>query len=374
MWRQVARPPRTTAAFRRRAHARALAGSRMAVPVAAALAAAQAGSIGIGFSGGGFLIPFFMGVIDMLYRQLGVMEYGNPVAGASSGSIVAFVANGATSFDKMMKEIDYLSEFCASNGNCYGTLQAEVVRVAERLLARDVAKRTNAHGATSLAITYPAPFGAAPAALKLVDDFKDRDDLIAAIASSVYIPLWGGPRLVTKFRGEMVYDGSLQGSSASLLPCPPGVRYCVRVSAYPPGVSVGSFLLNDVLLGGAPSKARLLGVAGGTLLSPALPAHLANAAGAYAAADAASAASEPGQLAQLVKAAAQIVTPGEEGADIFPGRRHKLPFPRDAWVLAMLRPQDAEGRKKMFELGRAEALSWAQEAGFAAAKAYKQRA
>jgi hypothetical protein len=33
------------------------------------------------------------------------------------------------------------------------------------------------------------------------------------------------------------------------------------------------------------------------------------------------------------------------------------------------RAQDAETRGLMFNLGRAEALSWAQEAGFAAAKA-----
>jgi hypothetical protein len=38
-------------------------------------------------SGGGFLLPFFLGVIDMLYRDLGVLRYTYPVAGGSTGSI-----------------------------------------------------------------------------------------------------------------------------------------------------------------------------------------------------------------------------------------------------------------------------------------------
>jgi hypothetical protein len=38
-------------------------------------------------SGAGFILPFFLGVIDMLYRDLGVMHADMPAAGASSGAI-----------------------------------------------------------------------------------------------------------------------------------------------------------------------------------------------------------------------------------------------------------------------------------------------
>ena len=58
------------------------------LPVAAALTAAQAGSLGVGFSGAGFLIPFFLGVIDVLQRQLGVITPTMPMAGGSSGALV----------------------------------------------------------------------------------------------------------------------------------------------------------------------------------------------------------------------------------------------------------------------------------------------
>jgi len=61
----------------------------MAIPVTAALAAHQAGSIGVGLSGGGFLIPFMLGVLNMLYIELGVMKFEMPVAGGSTGAIIS---------------------------------------------------------------------------------------------------------------------------------------------------------------------------------------------------------------------------------------------------------------------------------------------
>jgi hypothetical protein len=38
-------------------------------------------------SGAGFILPFLLGVVDMLYRDLGVMHADMPAAGASGGAI-----------------------------------------------------------------------------------------------------------------------------------------------------------------------------------------------------------------------------------------------------------------------------------------------
>jgi hypothetical protein len=38
-------------------------------------------------SGAGFLMPFFLGVIDLLYNELGILKYSTPNAGSSAGSI-----------------------------------------------------------------------------------------------------------------------------------------------------------------------------------------------------------------------------------------------------------------------------------------------
>jgi hypothetical protein len=40
-------------------------------------------------SGGGFLIPFMLGVLNMLYIELGILKHHDPVAGTSTGSISA---------------------------------------------------------------------------------------------------------------------------------------------------------------------------------------------------------------------------------------------------------------------------------------------
>jgi hypothetical protein len=38
-------------------------------------------------SGAGFLLPFYLGVIDVLQKQMGILKPDMPVAGSSAGSI-----------------------------------------------------------------------------------------------------------------------------------------------------------------------------------------------------------------------------------------------------------------------------------------------
>lgn len=136
----------------------------------------------------------------------------------------------------------------------------------------------------------------------------------------------------------MVYDGSLAGPGRGYLPCPPGVTYCVRVSAFPAGVSAASFLVNQLALGTHADKESVVDTAASTLLSPNTPAHLTNALMAYLGGEKLSVASEPGQLKQLILALLQLVTPGEGEADIWPGRRHPLPMGVAEWTMTQLRP------------------------------------
>lgn len=76
--------------------------------------------------------------------------------------------------------------------------QAQVVKCAERIIPSNGADVANKGGRTHLAITYPSPLGLSAATQKLVNSFSSREDLINAIASSIYIPLFAGPRLVTE--------------------------------------------------------------------------------------------------------------------------------------------------------------------------------
>lgn len=104
-------------------------------------------------------------------------------------------------------EVNNLASYCRAHGNCYGILKDAVVATADRMLTPDAAARVNAHGRAYVAVTHPSPDGRAPARQELVNRFKGRPDLLEAVATSSYIPLYSGPRVTTEFRGERCYDG-----------------------------------------------------------------------------------------------------------------------------------------------------------------------
>ncbi|GBF95267.1 hypothetical protein Rsub_08298 [Raphidocelis subcapitata] len=334
----------------------------MAVPVTAALAAHRAGSLGLGLSGGGFIIPFMLGVIQMLYVELGVMKYSMPVAGASTGSICASVASGLVPVQQMCDTIARTSNKCRDKGNCFGVLQAVVQAAANELLALDAAEQANRMRNLYVAVTYPSPLGLEPAEVKLISQFSNRSDLIGAIDSSTYIPYWSGPLLTTKYRGADVYDGSMGGNGAGFLPCPPNLNYCVRVSTMPAGVPLNTLLLN--LMATPEDRGFTLGIAANTVAGSDVGGILSGVAAARVAVAPETAVAGPGRLAQLTKALMSLTTPGEGDADIWPGRRHPLPVSDYHWMEWMVTPPNDSERKVMFDLGRAEALSWAQEVGF----------
>ncbi|GBF93867.1 hypothetical protein Rsub_06866 [Raphidocelis subcapitata] len=333
----------------------------MALPVTAAFDAGQAGTMGVGFSGAGFLIPFFLGVIDVLQRQ-GVLQPSMPMAGASSGALAIMTASDQISLQMMREEASRLSAYCLKHGNCYGTLQAEVRRAAQRLLPRDAADRANKHGRLHVAVTYPSPSGG-PVQQALVGNFTGRDDLREALEASIYIPYYAGAALSTSFRGKAAYDGSFAGSGPGFLPCPPGVSYCLRVSSLPACEMFGS-MFGRLAFGRPSDRARGASIARNVLGGADLRARLAEMRRSFRASDRGAVRSEAAQAARFFEDLASLRAPDEGGADIFPGRRHPLPVSHAVWSSFMMQPGTPEQIEMMYRLGQAEARSWAEEAGF----------
>ncbi|KAI8470837.1 MAG: hypothetical protein J3K34DRAFT_521020 [Monoraphidium minutum] len=352
----------------------------MVLPVAGALMAAQAGTLGVGFSGAGFLIPFFLGVIDVLQRQLGVLQPDMPMAGGSSGALVTMTVSGLVPLHAMKEEVYRLSDFCSKHGNCYGILQSEVAKAAERLLPPNAAERATAAGNTHVAVTFPDPLGKGPAAQALISNFTSREDMINSLKASVFIPFYAGPSLTVDFRGKGAYDGSFGGPGQGFLPCPPNTGYCIRISSLPAGLALANTALEDVLFGEPGNVRRTLDVAKdivtksdlATTLSATLRSftgrHEAGPANASAAAAAAAGGANGsplrGQVQHMVDALMRLLTPGEGAADIWPGRRHKLPVTDLFWSSWMISPPNPEQIETIYNLGKAEATSWAEEAGF----------
>lgn len=342
----------------------------MAVPVTAALAAAQAGQLGVGFSGAGFLIPFFLGVIDILYRDLRVLNHTAPVAGASAGALATSAAMGLIPVEALRAQADELSSFCRARGNCYGILKDAVVNATQRVLPADAAELTAAHGRIYIAVTHPSPDGKAPARQELVGKFSSRDDIVEAVATSSYIPLFSGPRVTTDFRGERCYDGSWAGPGQGFLPCPPGLEYCIRVSSLPPGIRLTSFFVEEIARGNKGFAQYLTNWVSAMLSTTDLGRRVKGMLDAYGAAGGAPVLQEEArQLSVTMRELSELVTPGEGGADIWPGRFHQMPFKPEEWTMMQAAPADAKTNAALFEFGRKEALSWARHVGFPAAAA-----
>ena len=317
-------------------------------------------------SGGGFLIPFLLGVLNMLYVELEILNHATPVAGASSGAIAATAAGGLVPMRALRDAVARVSDECRARGGCYGSLDTKVLETAISLLPPDAARVARRRGNTYFAVSYPAPAGGAPAEQRLVRDFRSTADMVAAIGASTYIPLFSGPRVTTGFRGARVYDGSLSHKDEAGIPCPPGVEMCLRISAQPRGGSLAASILEGVTSGSPDDAAASVGLIANAVAG--LPAALASTVGAYASGDVLGAVSELGQFRQLVATLNGDDNTPHWPADIWPGRRHPLPVGANKWAGGMLSPADAGLRQAMFDLGRAEALSWAQDMGFPAAR------
>lgn len=77
--------------------------------------ALRRGSIGFSFSGGGFLLPYFLGVIRFLLR-IGMAKPGQThVGGSSAGSLAAAVLSCGLSTDVVMAGVRRMAADCRYN-------------------------------------------------------------------------------------------------------------------------------------------------------------------------------------------------------------------------------------------------------------------
>ncbi len=76
-----------------------------------AVAALQAGSLGYGFSAGGLLFPYLLGVVSEL-GELGAIDERTNLAGASAGSLVVAVHRAGLSDSQVLDACLDLAEDC----------------------------------------------------------------------------------------------------------------------------------------------------------------------------------------------------------------------------------------------------------------------
>ncbi|KAE8656366.1 Acyl transferase/acyl hydrolase/lysophospholipase superfamily protein isoform 2 [Hibiscus syriacus] len=177
-------------------------------------------SPGFSFSGGGFLLPYHLGVAQFLIEK-GYIKETTPLAGTSAGAIVsAVIASGAT-MDEALKVGKILGNDCRLNGTAF-RLGAALRDLLAEHLPDDT--HTKSNGRVRVAITQILwrPRGL------LVDQFDSKEDLINAVVASSFIPGYAAPRPATIFRNRLCVDGGL-----TLFMPPTSASKTVRVCAFP---------------------------------------------------------------------------------------------------------------------------------------------
>lgn len=180
-----------------------------------------------GFSAGGLLFPFYIGVCRGLEAS-GYMSERTKLAGASAGSLIAACVNSGLSMDTVAELCRDLMEDCRLHGT-RGRLGIVLERFLSEALPVDAHERCTNKTFVAVTNAYYGKGERFPRVRPvLVSEFKDREDLIQCLLTSCHIPLYMDGRLVTEFRGRTHFDGGV----TNFIPLPPGSEPGVRISCF----------------------------------------------------------------------------------------------------------------------------------------------
>lgn len=209
------------------------AASLDADPDAIAAAAAEAartayldGTLGVGFSAGGLLFPYYCGVSAELIESNVIRDH-TPIAGASAGSLIAACTRSGLTMGEVLDACYAMCDDLRAKGTRF-RLGPVLEGVLRETLPETAAAAASGRAHVAVTAILPEPRGP-PLLPRLVAAFEDKDDLIAALMTSCHIPIYFDGRLATRFRGGFAFDGGL----TDFLPSPPGADYTVRVCCFP---------------------------------------------------------------------------------------------------------------------------------------------
>ncbi|GAX82107.1 hypothetical protein CEUSTIGMA_g9535.t1 [Chlamydomonas eustigma] len=182
------------------------------------------GSIGFSFSGGGFLLPYYLGNIRAL-RRIGLVKAGGThVGGSSAGSLAAAVIACGLSIKEVLPAVRAMMADCREKG-VFRRLGPRLRSQLEAILPEDAHIRCT--GITHIAITKVKPYGGLHS--KRVSQFDTREDLLDALVASCHLPFLSNGSLTTRFHGRSVMDGGF----TDFIPVPTEPHHVVKITCLP---------------------------------------------------------------------------------------------------------------------------------------------
>lgn len=176
---------------------------------------------GFGFSAGGLLFPYYVGVAWTL-KELGVLKDETPVAGSSAGSLVAATIKSGLTLDQTI-DATLVMAYELRNGGTRHRLGPVLQSTLERMLPDDIGERMTGVAHIGVTKIFPTPSSV------LINTFTSKKDAIDTLLTSCHIPWYFTGSLTTQYRGALHTDGGL----TNFLPNTPGVEKPVRVCCFP---------------------------------------------------------------------------------------------------------------------------------------------
>jgi hypothetical protein len=195
--------------------------NRTPPPTATVAEAHERGTLGFGFSAGGLLFPYYVGVVKALH-DLGILGPNVPVAGASAGSLIAACYKSGLHADDILAATLLLARDCRTGGTRF-RLQSVLEATMREVLPADAHVLCSGQAFIAVTQVYPQfqPV--------LVSEFTSREHLISALLTSCHIPWYFNGSLTTQYDGAHYFDGGL----TQFIPTPPMSEHAVQVCCFP---------------------------------------------------------------------------------------------------------------------------------------------
>lgn len=172
-------------------------------------------------------MPYFLGIGKGL-EEVGILDQGTPVAGASGGALVTASYKSGLTWNQCVEIHTETAEMFRRAGPVQGRLYEGLKTTLSQHIPEDAHERCN-RSFTYIAVTRVALTRLPFLKLKLISSFATREDLIGALLASCHIPRYSSDSHTVQYRGRQHMDGGL----FQLIPEPPGVTYTLRVCIMP---------------------------------------------------------------------------------------------------------------------------------------------
>eukprot|EP00039_Didymoeca_costata_P029921 m.27050 g.27050 ORF g.27050 m.27050 type:complete len:314 (+) comp7857_c0_seq1:383-1324(+) len=161
------------------------------------------------FSGAGFLSLFHVGAATRL-KELNVISTKTQLYGCSGGALAAASVIAEIPVDDVIEFHLETMRHCQKHGY-FGNVGKVLYELLDRNLPSNAPEIFNKRLGVGVLSVWPM------SGFEIVNEFKDKRDLIDALMATCHIPFYLEPRFCTKYRGKYVIDG---GMNTQLNPMP----------------------------------------------------------------------------------------------------------------------------------------------------------